>query len=143
MATVVVSTPSAAARAIRFVRHLLEMTAAMMLGMFALGALVAVTGGDLLELRLNHPSTALLLMASSMSVPMVGWMRYRGHGWKGGAEMSVAMFVPAVGLIACYWLGGVSAEPMCPLACAAMIPSMVVAMLLRLDAYTRPFSAHT
>jgi hypothetical protein len=50
--------------------------------------------------------------------------------------MSGAMFVPAFALIACYWLGGVSAEPMCPLACGAMVPAMAVAMLFRLDQYT-------
>ena len=36
---------------------------------------------------------------------------------------------------ACYWLGGVTAEPMCGIACAAMLPAMVVAMLFRVEHY--------
>ena len=50
--------------------------------------------------------------------------------------MTAAMFVPAFALIVCYWLTGVSASPVCPLACAAMIPAMVAAMFYRLDVYT-------
>jgi hypothetical protein len=75
-------------------------------------------------------------MASSMSVPMVAWMRRRGHGWRSSAEMSAAMVVPAVALIVCYRLHAVSAGSVCPLACAAMVPAMIVAMLYRLDDYT-------
>ena len=33
-------------------------------------------------------------MATTMTVPMVGWMLYRGHGWRANAEMSASMFVP-------------------------------------------------
>ena len=33
-------------------------------------------------------------MATTMTVPMVGWMIYRGHGWRANAEMSASMFVP-------------------------------------------------
>src|SRR6266542_3730524 len=75
-------------------------------------------------------------MASSMTVPMVAWMRRRGHGWRNSVEMSAAMVVPALALILCYRLDAVAAGSICPLACATMIPAMVVAMLYRLDDYT-------
>lgn len=126
--------------ALRFVRHLLEMTAAMMLGMFlyglVLGLVLAAVGSTPEAQRLANPELFALGMASSMSVPMVAWMRHRGHDWRNGAEMSAAMFVPVVALILCYRLDTVSAGSICPIACAAMIPAMVIAMLVRLDDYT-------
>jgi hypothetical protein len=70
------------------------------------------------------------------AVPMVAWMRRRGHDWSSAAEMSAAMFVPVAALIVCYRLQAVSADSVCPIACAAMIPAMLVAMLNRHDEYT-------
>ena len=75
-------------------------------------------------------------MAAGMSVPMVVWMRRGGHSWRNSAEMTAAMFAPALVLIVCYRLHAVSANSVCPLACATMIPAIVVAMLYRLDDYT-------
>ncbi len=39
-------------------------------------------------------------MALTMTVPMVAWMRYRGHGWRPCLEMAAAMFVPTFVAIA-------------------------------------------
>ena len=123
-----------------FLRHLGEMTVAMLVGMLLygllLGSLLAAAGSSLEEGRLGEPELFVLGMAFSMSVPMVAWMRRRGHVWRSSAEMSAAMFAPAVVLIVCYWLYAVSANSVCPLACATMIPAMVVAMLYRLHDYT-------
>lgn len=122
-----------------FLRHLGEMTVAMLVGMLLygllLGSLLAGAGSSLEEGRLGEPELFVLGMAFSMSVPMVAWMR-RGHGWRSSAEMSAAMFAPAVVLIVCYWLHAVSANSVCPLACATMIPAMIVAMFYRLHDYT-------
>ena len=38
-------------------------------------------------------------MATTMTVGMVGWMLYRGHGWRANAEMSASMFIPAFAVI--------------------------------------------
>lgn len=125
---------------VRFTRHLLEMTAAMMLGMFVyglvLGGVLGAAGSTLEDQRLARPELFALGMAATMSVPMVAWMRHRGHAWTNGAEMSFAMFVPVLGLILCYRLDAVSAGSICPLACGAMIPAMMIAMLAQLDDYT-------
>jgi hypothetical protein len=51
--------------------------------------------------------------------------------------MTAAMFVPVLGVLACYWAGAITADPVCPLSCALMIPAMATAMLVRLDIYTR------
>jgi flagellar biosynthetic protein FliP len=128
------------ARASTFLRHLFEMTLAMMLGMLAYGllggTLLAAAGSSLEDARLGQPELFVLGMAFSMSVTMVAWMRRRGHSWRSGLEMSAAMFVPAVLLIICYRLHAVSVNSICPLACAAMIPAMAAAMLIRRGGYT-------
>ena len=127
-------------RTFSFLRHLSEMTVAMLLGMFAygllLGLILGAAGSTVEDARLGQPELFALGMATSMSVPMVAWMRHRGHEWRKGIEMSAAMFAPALVLIGCYWLHAVQASSICPLACAAMIPAMVGAMLFRLDDYT-------
>lgn len=123
-----------------FARHLLEMTLAMFVGMFALGltlGLIAAAAGSSFEsIRLSQPELFMLGMGSAMSVTMVAWMRHRRHTWREGWEMTAAMFVPIAGVLACYRLGAVTADPVCPLSCVLMIPAMAVAMLFRLDAYT-------
>jgi hypothetical protein len=56
------------------------------------------------ELHARAPALMLLGMAVTMTVPMVAWMRYRGHGWQANTEMSAAMFLPTFAVIAL--LGG-------------------------------------
>jgi flagellar biosynthetic protein FliP len=123
-----------------FVRHFFEMTVAMLLGMavygLALGLILGFAGSSVEDARLGHPALFALGMAASMSIPMVGWMRRRGHDWRACGEMTAAMFVPAILLIGCYWLDAISADAVCPLACATMMPAMAVAMLYRRDSYT-------
>ena len=87
-----------------FVRHYVEMVVAMFLGMAVLGvpagwALGAV-GSSWSELNTDAPALMLLGMAATMTAPMVGWMRYRGHGWRANTEMSASMLVPTFAAIA-------------------------------------------
>jgi hypothetical protein len=124
----------------RFVRHYLEMVAAMFIGMAVLGvpaegALRAI-GSSASQLEHDAPALLLLGMAFIMTVPMVGWMAYRGHGWRPNAEMAASMFVPTFGVIGVMASGAVgdfmtlmTAEHV------VMLPSMLVAMLLRPDEY--------
>jgi len=91
----------------RFVMHYVEMLVAMFAGMLVLWMpLVALGPPDATELE-------LIGMAFTMTVPMVAWMRYRGHGWAPAWEMTAAMF-----------------------------PAMLVAMLLRRSEYTGHAMAH-
>ena len=48
------------------------------------------------ELTDTAPALMFLTMATTMTLPMVGWMAYRGHGRRAGAEMSASMFVPTL-----------------------------------------------
>jgi hypothetical protein len=125
----------------QFIRHYVEMVVAMFLGMAVLGppaelALRAL-GSSSADLRTAAPAVALLGMAAMMTVPMVGWMRYRGHGWQPCAEMAASMIVPTLAVIALMW--GAVVEDFGTLMLAehiAMLPSMLVAMLLRPAEYT-------
>jgi hypothetical protein len=125
---------------VTFLRHLGEMTLAMFVGMFAFGLALGVSAGaagsSLESVRVSQPELFMLGMGSAMSVTMVAWMRHRRHSWRQGWEMTAAMFVPVLGVLACYWAGAISADPVCPLSCVLMIPAMAAAMLFRLDVYT-------
>jgi hypothetical protein len=124
-----------------FVRHYLEMLAAMFLGMAVLGlpALMALgaAGVSSAELRADAPALLLLGMGITMTVPMAAWMRYRGHGWRVSNEMAASMLVPTAGVIAL--LGGRLVTDIGTLLMAehvVMLPSMLVAMLLRRGEYS-------
>jgi hypothetical protein len=71
--------------------------------MAVLGLPLAAFGTGWHELAIDAPALGFLGMATSMTVPMVGWMLYRGHGWRANAEMSAAMFVPTFAVIALTW----------------------------------------
>ena len=73
--------PGAAHRrpAVTFLLHVLEMTLAMFLGMFAFGVVVGVitgfAGSSLESVRVAQPELFMLGMGSAMSATMVAWMR--------------------------------------------------------------------
>jgi hypothetical protein len=127
--------------ALHFGRHYLEMVAAMFLGMAVLGfpavAALGAAGASGSELREDAPALLLLGMTATMTVPMVGWMRYRGHGWPACNDMAAAMVMPTLALIALLAVGLVTdIGTLLMLEHVVMLPAMLVAMLLRLDEYT-------
>lgn len=124
-----------------FGRHYVEMLVAMVLGMMVLGPvfalLLGVAGVDVAAWDTDAPELVLLGMAFTMSVPMVAWMRYRGHAWARGSEMTASMFLPSFAAIALLWAGLVEdTDALLAIQHLAMLPSMLVAMLLRRDEYT-------
>jgi hypothetical protein len=112
-----------------FLRHLGEMTLAMFAGMFAFG--LALGAGGAGSLRLDRPELFMLGMGSAMSSTMVAWMRHRSRPWRECCEMTAAMFVPVLGVFVLYWAGAITADPICPLSCALMIPAMAAALTIR------------
>jgi len=123
-----------------FLRHLLEMTVAMMLGMCILGMAfrgihLAVFGSGFDAAWREHTELAVFAMTFNMTLPMVAWMHHRGHSRECGGEMAAAMFVLALALLVPFWLGIISARVVLPLEMALMIPAMVVVMLYRIDEY--------
>jgi hypothetical protein len=124
----------------RFITHYFEMVVAMLLGMLVLGGaatvLLAAVGIEVSNWDHDLPALFLFAMAFTMTVPMVGWMRYRGHGWRPCAEMSAAMFLPTlvvVGMLAADVGGDV--HSLMAIQHVAMFPAMLVAMLLRREEY--------
>ncbi|WP_285641493.1 hypothetical protein [Lentzea sp. NBRC 102530] len=108
------------------VRHGAEMLVAMLVGMALLGPLWTPEGVEL----------AALWMATSMSVPMALWMRYRGHGRI--VEMCAAMVVPYVVLLVPYWAGLVSADVVELGGHVLMLPTMAFVLVRYPHAHTEP-----
>jgi flagellar biosynthetic protein FliP len=114
-----------------FVRHYLEMVAAMMIGM-AVGAAFEMV----VDLS-DRAAFEVVEMAAWMTVPMVGWMRFRGHGWRPCTEMAAAMVVPTLGVLALLATDAVTdVDELLMLEHVVMLPAMLVVMLLRRDEYT-------
>jgi hypothetical protein len=124
-----------------FIRHYLEMVAAMFIGMAVLGvpaeAGLKAIGTSASALETDAPAVLLLGMALVMTAPMVGWMRYRGHGWRPNAEMAASMFIPTFGIVGVMATGMVSDFMTLMMAeHVVMFPSMLAAMLIRPQEYT-------
>jgi hypothetical protein len=123
-----------------FWRHFLEMSAAMWIGMVVGGvlfkAILAAFGTTITEVRLQYPELAVLVMGVNMTVPMVAWMRHRGHGWRSSGEMAAAMFAPAIPVIALLRADVIAFAAVCGLYCAVMMAAMLVLMLYRRSEYT-------
>jgi hypothetical protein len=123
-----------------FIRHYIEMVVVMFVGMIALGlpaetALHAVGTGTS-ELRDDAPAVVFLGMAAAMTIPMVAWMRYRGHRWQPTLEMAASMIVPTLAAIALLEAAVLGFDALMGLEHVAMLLGMLIAMLLRLDEYT-------
>ena len=128
--------PTTTTAALHFARHYAEMLAAMVLGMVVLGAaggaLLGLLGVDVSAWSTDARELMLLSMATTMSVPMVAWMRHRGHGWAPAWEMTASMFLPSFGAIGLLWTGLVTdTDTLLLIQHAVMLPAMLVAMLLR------------
>jgi hypothetical protein len=124
-----------------FVRHYVEMVVAMFLGMAVLGVpagwALSAMGIDWSAMTDDSPALMFLSMATTMTVPMVGWMMYRGHGWRANSEMAAAMFVPTFAVIGLLWAdvtGDLGA--LMVIEHVAMLLAMAGVMLLRPAEYT-------
>ncbi len=124
-----------------FIRHYAEMVAVMFAGMAVLwlpaGWALGAVGSSWSELTDTAPSLRLLGMAITMTVPMVGWMRVRGHPTRHSVEMGASMIVPTAVVIVLYWLSAVPAHGVMMIEHSVMIPAMLLVMLLRYEHYSR------
>ena len=128
--------PAVGRRRWRFLRHYLEMVAAMLVGMVVLGG--ALRGGLALaglQYPTRYPELPALEMAGTMSAGMMVWMRHRRHGWASTLEMTGAMVAPAVALIPLLWLGVIAGDALLTLEHLAMFPLMFVVMWRRRAEY--------
>jgi hypothetical protein len=124
----------------RFIRHYIEMVVVMFAGMILIGlpaeAAMRAVGTSSAELQADAPALALLAMAVIMTAPMVAWMRRMGHAWLPCNEMAASMFIPTFAVIALMAFDIVDFHGAMLLEHVLMLPSMLVAMLLRRDEYS-------
>jgi hypothetical protein len=66
----------------------------------------------------------------NMTVPMLLWMRVRGHGVGEVSEMGVGMVVVGAVTVFLLWLSIIDSGAICGLECGLMLPAMVAVMLL-------------
>jgi hypothetical protein len=122
-----------------FARHFGEMVLAMLLGMVVLGGLAelafALAGSSLSD---QPGGTQVMLMAFNMTVPMVLWMRHRGHAAARNVEMALSMIVPSVAAAALAWAGALGSGPALGIQHAVMILAMLGVMLSRYQDYSHP-----
>ncbi len=119
-----------------FTRHYLEMVAAMLLGMATLYPVWAVAvGGIADDAWIHRADVDAVVMATAMTIPMVLWMRLRGHGPLPILEMSAAMYASFVLLFPFLWWGGLTEVGMMVAGHVLMPLLMLGAMLVRRDEY--------
>jgi hypothetical protein len=126
-----------------FLRHFLEMIAAMLIGMAVLGVIVSSIFALVGHANLYH-YTALraLLMATYMAVGMSLWMRHRGCAWPLLGEMAAAMYAPFLVLLVPFWTGVISGGVLLAAGHLLMLPAMLAVMLLRREEYSRDHRQH-
>ena len=129
-----------------FARHYVEMVVAMLLGMAVLwlpsGWALAAAGMTMSELHDDAPAAMLLWMAVLMTVPMVAWMRHRGHGWRPASEMGASMMVPVIAVAVLLAAGVTPFDAAMMIEHVAMFPAMLGVMLARWDEFSAPHRDH-
>ena len=127
-----------------FARHYAEMVLVMLVGMAVL-ALPAQWATDALWPGVDGDDTTLMLgrMGVTMTLPMIPWMRWRGHGWQPTLEMAAAMIIPATGAIALLEAGVASGVVLLmTVEHVAMFVAMFGVMAARPDEYSHPHGHH-
>jgi hypothetical protein len=121
-----------------FLRHYGEMCAPMCIG-FAVGDLVYFWAAG--RFGYTHPfrqlpELSVLFVTFTMTTPMTAWMLFRGMQRQATAEMSAAIPVLALVLLALGWLAILPKSNLALLEHGLMMPVMLIPMLFRLDIYT-------
>ena len=82
-------------------------------------------------------------MGLTMAAAMLGWMRFRGHGWAATLEMSGAMLIPAIAAVPLIALDVLDAGTGMTVEHVAMFSLMLVVMLRRREDYSAHAHRHT
>ena len=120
-----------------FRSHFFQMFAAMAVGMIITGAIfMGVTGATTWDqITSDYPTQALLAMVAGMTVPMAGWMVYRGMGWRNTAEMVGAMALPVIPFLCLVWFD-VADSAQCGAYCIVTVAAMLGLMRYRHSVYS-------
>jgi flagellar biosynthetic protein FliP len=76
-----------------------------------------------------------LVMTATMTVPMVLWMRVRGHSWERSGEMGAVMAIPSLAIVALAVAGVISRGGLAGTVMEPMLPAMLALMLYRRSEY--------
>lgn len=121
---------------LRFARHYLEMVAAMLAGMVALGRLESLLASTIGRPHaLAGPTVSALLMAANMTVGVAAWMCLRRHRVRLIGEMIAGMSVGFLAL-APQWIGATCHDTLVMAGHELMFLGMLVAMLARRQHYS-------
>lgn len=123
----------------RFILHYIQMCLVMCIGAVILNLLffgaAAFLGYTSLDQR--APELTVLVIAISLSLPMLLWMRYMGMDWQPTLEMSGATMAAGLLLIGAYALGLIARSDLIPLQTGLLAcPLMLVVMLFRFQLYS-------
>lgn len=121
-----------------FALHFFEMCLPMCIG-FAVGDLVyfwAAGAAGYSEPFRQLPELSVVVVTLTMTAPMTAWMLFRRMPRRPVVEMSAAMPILAIALLALGWLGVLPLGDLALLEHGLMMPAMLVPMLLRLDLYS-------
>lgn len=111
-----------------FSLHVIEMLVVMFAGMGILGLVMGMPHDSPIAVQ-------ALWMTATMTVPMVGWMLFRGHSRRASLEMAAAMGSPLLVLLPALGARLTSADAILDLTHVAMLPTMLGAMLIRRTEY--------
>jgi hypothetical protein len=111
------------------------MIVAMAIGMVVgLAVFLTAIGMTFDEALVRRPTAILIVVAVSMTVPMIAWMRHRGHGWRSCSEMTAAMLVPVIPFLCLVWFD-VTPSAQCGGYCALSVAAMLALMFYRRSEY--------
>ena len=121
-----------------FARHYVEMVLVMLAGMGLLAMpLRWATDAVWVDVDGDDPTLMLARMGVAMTLPMIPWMRWRGHGWQPCLEMVAAMLAPAIAVIGLVELGVVETVwLLMTIEHVAMLAAMFVVMIARPGEYS-------
>ncbi|MFC0006451.1 hypothetical protein [Micromonospora siamensis] len=137
------SPPTGAGTRRRLLRHLAEMTVAMIAGMVLLGPVRQLLAGALgLAATLDRPAVTPFAMATDMAVGMAVWMWHRGHGARATAEMVAAMYVPFLLLLVPLAAGLLDADALMLGGHLLMLPAMAVVAVRHRHEHPAPPRRH-
>ena len=121
-----------------FVLHYFEMCVPMCVG-FAVGDLIYFWAAGLFgysEPFRQLPELSVMVVTFTMTAPMTAWMLFRRMPRRATAEMSAAMPILALVLLALGWLTIVPKGDLALLEHGLMMPVMLIPMFFRFDLYT-------
>lgn len=127
-----------------FFWHFVEMCVIMCLGTGILAAFLRA-GGALIgypEPTRQLPEASVLVLAVWLSLLMLLWTRFRGHGRRATVEMVAACLVALPLALGAAWVGAVPRSRLYGLECGVACVLMLGLMLYRLDLYTTHHARH-